>query len=90
MYRSSAEGGTTWSPESEVSNYVPGYSYLTPTGYQFPYGDQFRMTIDSGGKIHMVWGEAPSYNAIGNSSQCTISLLTAWPQCIGPQTELSG
>ncbi len=66
-YRSSADGGTTWSHESEVSNYVPAYSYLASTGYQFPYGDQFRMTIDSGGKIYTVWGEAPSYNAIGNS-----------------------
>lgn len=67
MYRSSTNWGASFSPESFVSNYVPGYSYLTPSGYQFPYGDQFRMAIDSTGKIHMSWGETPAYTSIGNS-----------------------
>lgn len=67
MYRSSANSGGSWSAESTVSNFVPGYSYLTSTGYTFPYGDQFRMAIDSSGKIHMVWGETTAYTSIGNS-----------------------
>ena len=67
MYRSSTNGGGSFSAESFVSNYVSGYSYLTPSGYDFPYGDQFRMAIDSGGKIHMAWGETPAYTSIGNS-----------------------
>lgn len=66
MYRSSTNGGSSWSPESIVSNYVPGYSYLTSSGYQFPYGDYFRMALDPGGKIHAAWGEAPCYNCLGN------------------------
>lgn len=66
MYRSSTNGGGSWSPEGEVSNYVAGYSYLTSTGYLFPYGDYFRMALDSSGKIHLAWGEAPAYTSQGN------------------------
>ena len=66
MYRSSKNGGSRWSPESFVSNDVPGYSYLTSGGYLFPYGDYFRMALDSGGKIHVAWGEALEYQSPGN------------------------
>ncbi len=66
MYRSSKNGGSRWSQESFVSNDVPGYSYLTSGGYLFPYGDYFRMALDSGGKIHVAWGEAPEYQSPGN------------------------
>jgi hypothetical protein len=66
MYRSSTNGGASFSPESFVSNYVPGYSYLTTSGYQFPYGDYIRMALDSAGKVHLAWGEAPCYKCIGN------------------------
>lgn len=66
MYRSSSDWGTSFSAESFVSNYVSGYSYLTPSGYQFPYGDQFRMALDVTGKVHMAWGETPAYTSIGN------------------------
>jgi len=67
MYRSSTNGGASFSAESFVSKNVPGYSYLTTSGYLFPYGDQLRMTIDESGKIHMAWGEAPAYTSIGNT-----------------------
>lgn len=35
--------------------------YLTPTGFLFPYGDYFRMAIDSQGKLHAAWGETSAY-----------------------------
>jgi len=66
MYRSSTNGGISFSPESFVSSYVPGYSYLTTSGYQLPYGDYIRMALDSVGKIHVAWGEAPCYKCLGN------------------------
>lgn len=66
FYRSSTDGGNTWSAESTVSNYVPGYSYLTTNGFAFPYGDYFRLTLDSNAKVHAAWGESSSYASVGN------------------------
>jgi hypothetical protein len=64
--RSSGDGGTTWNPESQVSGYVPGYSYLTPTGYGLPYGDYFQMAVDDSGSTQIAWGESSSYAGPGN------------------------
>ncbi|HET7641764.1 MAG TPA: sialidase family protein, partial [Ktedonobacteraceae bacterium] len=49
FYRASSDGGATWSGESQVSSFVPGYSYLTPTGFGLPYGDYFEMSVDDRG-----------------------------------------
>ncbi len=66
FYRSSGDGGTTWSPESQVSGYVPGYSYLTTTGFGLPYGDYFQMEVDDAGGTQIAWGESGSYAGPGN------------------------
>lgn len=66
FYRSSGDGGTTWGAETQVSSYVPGYSYLTPSGFGLPYGDYFEMAVDSTGGTQIVWGEAGSYQGPGN------------------------
>jgi hypothetical protein len=66
FYRSSGDGGATWSPESQVSGYVPGYSYLTPTGFGLPYGDYFQMDVDDRGGTQIAWGESSSYAGPGN------------------------
>ena len=65
-YRRSADGGNTWSGESVLSNYTAGYSYLTPDGYVFPYGDYVRIALDPAGKLHAAWGESPAYTQPGN------------------------
>lgn len=65
-YRSSTNGGASWSGESQVSGYVPGYSYLTANGFGLPYGDYFEMAVDSTGATQIAWGEAGSYNGPGN------------------------
>lgn len=57
VYRSSTTGGSSWSGETQVSGYVPGYYYLSSTGYQLPYGDYFEMTVDDQGHTQMAWGE---------------------------------
>ncbi|MGA9640749.1 MAG: exo-alpha-sialidase [Terriglobales bacterium] len=64
-YRSSSNGGATWTDESRVSTYVPGYSYIKKDGFRFPFGDYFGMAIDSLGDTHLVWGEGLNYQSPG-------------------------
>ena len=64
-YRSSTNGGATWSSEKKLSTYVPGYSYILPNGFAFPFGDYFEMDIDSRGQTQAVWGEGLNYKTPG-------------------------
>lgn len=59
--RASTNGGATWSGETTLSTYAPGYAYLVPTGFLFPYGDYFRMALDAQGRLHAAWGETSAY-----------------------------
>jgi hypothetical protein len=68
-YRSSTDGGATWSAESKLSVFVPGYTYKFSSpkdGYLQPYGDYFEMAIDNHGKTVAIWGEGNSYVGPGN------------------------
>jgi len=65
-YRSSTNGGATWSAESKLSNYVPGYRYIRAKGYSFPFGDYFEMAIDDQGRTQAVWGEGLNYESPGS------------------------
>jgi BNR repeat protein len=68
-YRSSTDGGATWSPEAKLSQFVAAYpyKYATPKdGFGEPYGDYFELDIDRAGKTHVLWGEGPSYAGPGN------------------------
>ena len=64
--RTSSDGGSTWSGETQVSGFVPGYSYITPGGFGLPYGDYFSMSVDDQGSTQIAWGEAGSYAGPGN------------------------
>ena len=66
FYRASADGGATWSGETRISGYVPGYSYLTAAGFGLPYGDYMQMAVDSSGATQIAWGESSSYSGPGN------------------------
>ncbi len=66
FYKTSTDGGQTWSSNSVLSSYVPGYSYITPNGFNFPYGDYWEMTIDNLGQTHAIWGAGESYSGNGN------------------------
>jgi hypothetical protein len=66
FYRTSSDSGSTWNGETQVSSYVPGYSYLKPTGFGLPYGDYFEMSVDNRGGAQIAWGEAGSYAGPGN------------------------
>ena len=65
-YRSSTNGGATWSSEVQLSGYVPGYSYIDREGFKFPFGDYFEMDIDNRGDTQAVWGEGLTYESPGS------------------------
>ncbi len=65
-FRSSSNGGSTWTSEMDVSTYVSGYSYIFTDGFRFPYGDYFEMDVDEQGTNHLIFGEGPDYNGPGS------------------------
>jgi len=68
-YRSSTDGGATWSAEAKLSQFVAPYGYKSATpkdGYAEPYGDYLELDIDGSGVTHAIWGEGFSYNGPGN------------------------
>jgi hypothetical protein len=65
-YRSSKNGGATWSSEADVSSFVAGFSYIFPDGFSFPYGDYFELDIDDQGTTHLIWGEGLNYDSPGS------------------------
>lgn len=65
-YRSSSDGGATWSSSIQVSQYAAGYRYITANGFGFPYGDYFILNLDSSGHVQLAWGEGPNYSGPGN------------------------
>lgn len=68
-YRSSTNGGSSWTDEAKLSSFVPGYSYKLAApqdGFLQPYGDYFELDINTLGKTVAVWGEGNSYVGPGN------------------------
>ena len=65
-YRSSSDGGATWSAEVDLSSHVPGFDYIQPAGFSFPFGDYYEMDIDDRGTTHAVWGEGLNYDTPGS------------------------
>ncbi len=65
-YRSSSNGGATWSEETRLSGYVPGFRYIAKEGFRFPFGDYFGMAIDNHEDAHVVWGEGLNYESPGS------------------------
>jgi hypothetical protein len=65
-FRSSTDGGGTWSPEAKLSSYVPEYRYIRREGFSFPFGDYFEMAIDSQAQTQVVWGEGLNYLTPGS------------------------
>jgi hypothetical protein len=66
FYRSSTNGGATWSPEMRLSGPAQGYDYILPGGFRFPFGDYFSLAIDNEGATHAVWGEGRDYKSPGS------------------------
>jgi BNR repeat-like domain len=65
-YRTSTNGGSSWSPEVDLSTFVDGYSYIFVDGFRFPFGDYFEMDIDDKGTTHAIWGEGLNWDSPGS------------------------
>lgn len=65
-YRSSSNGGSTWSTEVDVSTFVSGFSYIFTDGFRFPFGDYYELDVDQQGTAHIVFGEALNYDSPGS------------------------
>lgn len=65
-YRSSTNGGSSWSNEVDLSTFVDGYSYISASGFDFPFGDYYEIDIDEQGTSHLIFGEALNYDSPGS------------------------
>jgi hypothetical protein len=65
-YRSSTNGGASWSSESRLSSETAGYAYIQRDGFAFPFGDYFGISIDSRGQTHAAWGEGANFRSPGS------------------------
>ena len=65
-YRSSPDGGASWSADAQVSQYVVGYPQITSAGFAFPYGDYTTLNLDPTGRVFLAWGEGINYAGPGN------------------------
>jgi hypothetical protein len=66
FYRTSTNGGATWSAENRLSSAARGYDYILPNGFRFPFGDYFGLAIDSQGTTHAAWGEGQNFKSPGS------------------------
>jgi len=64
-YRSSTDGGVTWTAPVKISDVTSGASYKTANGFLEPYGDYGETAITSAGKTIATWGEGNSYTGPG-------------------------
>ena len=60
-YRSSTDGGASWSPAARLSDVTSGFAYVSRRGFREPYGDYGEIAITNSGKTVAVWGEGMSY-----------------------------
>jgi hypothetical protein len=64
-YRSSTNGGGTWSAAVKISDASSGAAYKSAAGFLEVYGDYGEMAITSAGKSIAIWGEGSSYTGPG-------------------------
>jgi hypothetical protein len=65
-YRSSTNGGNSWSNEVDLSTFVSGFTYIFEDGFNFPFGDYYEIDIDEQGTSHLIFGEALNYDSPGS------------------------
>jgi len=64
-YRSSTNGGGTWSAAVDISDASSGASYKSAAGFLEVYGDYGEIGITSAGKTIAAWGEGSSWTGPG-------------------------
>jgi hypothetical protein len=67
-YRSSGNGGATWSAPVKISDAPPGAAgYVGASGFDEIYGDYGEIAVTSTGKTFATWGEGFSYTGPGGT-----------------------
>lgn len=66
-YRSSTNGGATWTSPVKISDASTGADYKTANGFQEFYGDYGEIAITNTGKTIGVWSEGFSYSGPGGA-----------------------
>jgi len=66
-YRSSADGGATWTAPVKISDASTGADYKTANGFLEFYGDYGEIAITNTGKTIGVWSEGFSYTGPGGA-----------------------
>lgn len=66
-YRTTSNGGNTWSAPRRVSDLGAGAPYKTAAGHAFPYGDYLELAVDPAGVSHLVWGAGASFSGPGGT-----------------------
>ena len=64
-YRSSTDGGATWTAPLKISDLGSGAAYKTAAGFGEVYGDYGEIAITNAGKTIAAWGEGASYDGPG-------------------------
>jgi hypothetical protein len=64
-YRSSTDGGQTWSSPAKLSDATSGAEYKSSDGFDEIYGDYGEICITSSGKAVAAWGEGFSWTGPG-------------------------
>jgi hypothetical protein len=64
-YRSSADGGASWTAPVRISDAGGGAAYKTAAGFAEVYGDYGEIAITNTGKAIAIWGEGASYTGPG-------------------------
>lgn len=65
FYRSSTDGGVSWSAPVKISDATSGAAYKHKDGFDEVYGDYGEMAITNTGKAIGTWGEGLSYTGPG-------------------------
>jgi hypothetical protein len=65
-YRTSVNGDSTWSSETQLTAFSSDYSYSFADGFLEPYGDFMGLDVDGDGKTHAIWARARATTAPGN------------------------
>jgi hypothetical protein len=65
-YRSSSNGGSSWTSEMDLTAYVAGFTYIFTDGFRYPFGDYFEMDIDELGVAHLIFGIGYNYDSPGS------------------------
>ncbi|HZB79609.1 MAG TPA: sialidase family protein [Actinomycetota bacterium] len=66
-YRSSTDGGVTWTAPVKISDAASGAAYKSAAGFQEFYGDYGEVAITSAGKTIGVWGEGFGWTGPGGA-----------------------